>query len=511
MSTTNLTFSPVQTTLNAGQNYPNNQTQTGQWTVSQRRRDVYSIANEFGASGLTLRKAISKQICDRYGDYDKNCLTELLSQMGRTTRSRSYKEGHIETGRLVRNVFLVAHAGGSAGAAVAVTIAASSHTGSSSLPSVGDVMQIAPGGLFVQVVGKDTGDDKINRPGVDTTGAVLVPGSLGGTPTAHVIVIKPLISTESIPAITSTTQLIWHTTHVGEASCPVDGVKTSDDLYEYGYTIVRSGKEITSEAGNLEVSCELDGIYKGNIYANRDAALQELYHRKKVENEIIFVPMSDNATLTGYNNIEYGYSNGLIPQIQNNGGYTHTYTAGAWSFADFKTIARYLYNNGGVKKYLVKGGYDLIRAIQDDLASNNHPLIPKVEISIGNGQMAQDVKVNMEFASVNYAGVDFYFQTWDCFSDDNGSGVLYSNDAIFIPLDSQYIQDSITKRQTQKGKIQVHFREDKNATGGVRDENNMWLTSGKETTGCMFESWHALTELCVELCAANQWVYVKAT
>ncbi|MFN8296809.1 MAG: hypothetical protein U0T69_11475 [Chitinophagales bacterium] len=489
----------MSTTL-TGSNYPNNATVTGQYTTSFKRRDLYSVSQELGAAGLTLRRKINKEICDKYGDYTNSCLTELLEQMGRTLTSKSFKEGHLESGRLIRNVFLVAHAAGATGAAVAVTVAAASHTGTNSLPKVGDIMQIAPGGVFVQVVGKDTGSASINRPGVDTTGAVLVPGALGGTSTAHVLVLKPWISTTNIPAITSTTQLIWHTTQVGEASCPVDGNKTSDELYEYGYSIVRAGYEVTSEAGNIEVSCELGGVYPTDIYANRDVALQELLFEKAIENQIIFVPKSDDTT-------DYKQSNGVIPQIQNNGGYTHTYTT--WAFNDFKVIAKYLYNNGGVKKYLVKGAYDLIRQIQSDLAANNHPLIPKVQISIGSGQMVKDVAINMEFDCVKFAGVEFYFQTWDCFSDNDGRGALYGGDAIFMPLDSTYVQDSVTKKSVNKGKLEVYFRSDNSAVGGKRDKNNTWMIDASKVTGCMYDSWHGLAELCVEMMCANQWVYVK--
>ncbi len=496
---TNLVHSPVTTTL-TGNNYPDHQTQTGQYTTSFKRRDLYSVSQELGAAGLTLRRSINKSICDKYGDYESSCLTELLEQMGRTTTSKSFKEGHLESGRLIRNVFLVAKAGGAPGAAVAVTVAAPSHTGNYSLPKVHDILQIAPGGVFVQVVGKDTGDASINRPGVDATGATLVPGALGGTPTAHVLVLKPLISTTSIPAITATTQLIWHSTQVGEASCPVDGTKTSDELYEYGYSIVRGGYEVTSEAGNIEVSCELGGVYPTDIYANRDVALQELMFEKAIENTILFVPKSDDTS-------DYKQSNGIIPQIQNNGGYTHTYTT--WTFNDFKVIAKYLYNNGGVKKYLVKGAYELIRQIQDDLAANNHPLIPKVQINIGSGQMAKDVCVNMEFNCVVYAGVTFYFQTWDCFSDNEGRGEIYGGDAIFMPLDSMYVQDSNTKTSKNKGKLQVHFRSDNKAVGNVRNKNNTWMIDASKVSGCMYDSWHGLAELCVELMCANQWVYVK--
>lgn len=496
---TNLVHSPVTTTL-TGNNYPDHQTQTGQYTTSIRKRDLYSVSQELGAQGLTLRREINKSICDKYGDYSNSCLTELLEQMGRTSTSKAFKQGHLESGRLIRNVFLVATAGGAPGAAIAVTVAPASHTGSNSLPKVGDIMQIAPTGVFVQVVGKDTGDSKINRPGVDTTGAVLVPGALGGTPTAHVLVLKPWISTTAIPAITATTELVWHTTQVGEASCPVDGTKTSDELYEYGYSIVRAGYEVTSEAGNIEVSCEIAGIYKGDIYANRDIALQELMFEKAIENQIIFVPKSDDAS-------DYKQSNGLIPQIQNNGGYTHTYTT--WTFNDFKTIAKYLYNNGGVKQYLVKGAYDLIRAIQNDLAANNHPLMPKVQINIGNGQMAKDVCVNLEFSCVEFAGVKFYFQTWDCFSDNEGRGSIYGGDAIFMPLDSSYVQDSVTKKSVSKGKLEVHFRSDNSAVGGIRNKNNTWTIDSSKVTGCMYDSWHGLAELCVETTCANQWVYVK--
>lgn len=44
---TNLVHSPVTTTL-TGNNYPDHQTQTGQYTTSFKRRDLYSVSTRIG-------------------------------------------------------------------------------------------------------------------------------------------------------------------------------------------------------------------------------------------------------------------------------------------------------------------------------------------------------------------------------------------------------------------------------------------------------------------------------
>ena len=464
-------------------------------------KDIYELNAAAIASGVGnkyLKADIMGKVCDSYGEDYKKTLSYLLNELGSTKTTGAEWVGHHEETRAQRNFFiLVAAAAGSAGVAKEWTIAPSAHSNGKTMPMVGDEMEIQGTGIFVQVIGKDTGGTNVKM-GVNTSGVPITPGSLGGTNSANVLVVKPMIATQIVPAVSAVTPIIIHTTTVGVGSCPVDGYVRETDEYRYGFSQVRSTIAYDNNMVWKEVDCNYENLFKGKTFVSDTIAKNEMEHYRKVAHKIIFTPSATNTGLTT-NGSERNNSNGIIPQITSNGGYTHPYST--FSINDFKTIVRYLTLNGGTTSYMIMGGFDIIASIQDVLRANSVPVnIQQIVVS------GEKIGINLDFECITYNNIKFYFKVWDVFSSPNGAGVQYGNDAIAFPLDNVNAL-TLDRKSDSRKKLSVWF--EKGAKGEDYTENNMWTSTQKDSTGCDVGAWHALTSLNVELTCANQFVYIK--
>lgn len=465
-------------------------------------KDIYDLNAAAVAAGVgnkLLKTDMYDKVYKTHAEDYKKSLMYLLDELGSTNTTTAEWVGHHEQAQLQLNFFIQsALVGSGAGAAKAWTIASGSHFNGKSMPMVGDEIEVKGTGIFLQVVGKDTGSNNVKL-GVDASGAVFVPGALGGTASANVIVVKPKIATQTVPAVGGTTPIIIHTTTVGVGSCPVDGYIHDTTEYRYGFSQVRSDLGFHRNMVWKEVECSYANIFKGKTFVSDTFAKNEIDHYRKVAHKIIFTPSATNTGLT-VNGDERDNSNSIISQIVNNGGYTHTYST--WAFSDFKTIVRKLTLNGGTTSYMILGGYDLIAAIQDDLRANGAKPIELSQIVVAGKKFC----VNVDFECITYNGIKFYFKVWDIFSSEVGAGVQYSNDAIVFPLDDIEALTLDRKSDTRK-KLQVWF--EKGSNGQEYTHENFFISDQTKSSGCDKGSWHALTHLSVELSAVNQFVYIK--
>lgn len=473
--------------------------------TSIKQADVTDLYSLGGASGHMVRKQLSGMVHSKYGEESKKSMVDKLDALGRKRTTSSDLVYHLEKGRSVQNVKLVAAtAGASPGAAKTWTIAAGSHLGTRSFPIVGSVFEIAGTGMQVQVIGKDPGNNSTNL-GYTSAGVAVTAGSLGGTTTAHKIIVVPKLSGDTIPAVTTSTELINISTIVGRGSCPVDGIMPDWDRFEYGFSIVRKDIQLTGSTTQTEFSCEDANGFKTNVIADQIWIENELQFLRELDGEVMFgIPVTN----TGFQNngIENDKNTGIIPQVQNNGGLVHDYST--WTMSDWTTITNYLYHNGGDKKYLVSGGYQAISDIRADLLANG--LIPVTAQITVKGSANEDIALNYDFDMIKYNGIEFYFEVNDTFSQTNGFGSSYEGDAVFIPLGNTSVKGMDGKMKTT-GKVNVWYMEGLtvNSMNGVRDYTNVGVSNQMKNKGCDYSQWDALAEVCVEVITANQFVYLN--
>lgn len=476
--------------------------------TSLKRADVTDLYSLGGADGNMVRKELSGRVHSKYGEDTKKSLVDKLSMMGRKRTTSQDIVYHLEKGRSVQNVKVAAHAaGGGAGQAVTWTIASGSHVNHRTFPIVGSVFEIAGTGMMVQVIGKDTGSVEVkNRMGYDGSGAAVTAGSLGGTATAHKIIVIPKLAADTVPAVTTSTELINVTTIVGRGSCPVDGVMPDWDRFEYGFSIVRRDIQLTGSTTQTQFACEDANGFTTNVIADQIWIENELQFLREVDGEVMFgIPVTN----TGFQNngTENDKNTGIVPQIQNNGGLVHDYST--WTMNDWKTITDYLYHNGGDKKYLVSGGYTVINEIKADLLANGY--IPVTAQIIVKGTANEDIALNYDFDMIKMpGGIEFYFEVNDTFSQTSGYGSSYEGDAVFIPLGNTSVKGMDGKINTT-GKVNIWYMEGLtvNAMNGTRDYTNVGVSNQMKNQGCDYSQWGALAELCVEVITANQFVYLN--
>lgn len=475
--------------------------------TSLKRADVTDLYSLGGTDGHMVRKELSGRVHSKYVEDTKKSLVEKLSMMGRKRSTPQDIVYHLERGRNVQNVKVAAAAAGSgAGASKTWTIAAASHLNHRSFPIVGSVFEIAGTGMMVQVIGKDTGATEVkNRMGYTDAGVAVTAGSLGGTATAHKIIVVPKLVADTIPAVTTSTELINITTIVGRGSCPVDGIMPDWDRFEYGFSIVRRDIQLTGSTTQTQFACTDAEGFTTNVIADQIWIENEIQFLREVDGEAMFgVPVTN----TGFQNngTENDKNSGVITQIQNNGGLVHDYST--WTMSDWTTITNYLFHNGGDKKYLVTGGYQAISDIRADLLANG--LIPVTAQIIVKGSANEDISINYDFDMIKYNGVEFYFEINDTFSQTNGFGSSYEGDAVFIPLGNTSVKGMDGKMNTT-GKVNIWYMEGltTNTMSGVRDYTNVGVSNQMKNQGCDYSQWDALAELCVEVITANQFVYLN--
>jgi hypothetical protein len=463
--------------------------------------DIYAFVDSVGAPRHLLYD-VAGSVCDTFNQNYKKSLMYLLEEAGSTRTTGANWVGHREATRTYKNfTILAATVGSGAGAAKLWTVAPGSHFQGRVLAQVGDQLQIAGSRIFVQVIGKDSGGTN-HKLGVDTAGAAFVAGALGGTSTAIKLVVKPIIATDTVPVMLTTDLITNLSTSVGIGSCPVDGIVKDDDEYKFGFSYVRSSIEFTGNTRYKEVACTYKGAAMGKTFVDTTIGDNIINHYRKIQNKLMFIPNSTNTGLTN-NGEERDESNALIPQIQQNGGLTTTYTT--WTFANFKTIVRYLKNQGGSSKYMIKGGYDFIAAMMDDLRSNAVTAVVKQLIIPASGASNKEVCINLDYSCFVFNGVEFYFQEWDVMTDPEMAGATYAGDAIFFPMSDTLAINPDQTTETRK-KMTVWFEKTQR---GSADHMNQWYRDERNSTGCEKAGWEATTALSLEVFCANQFVYVQ--
>lgn len=457
-------------------------------------------------------ESYQKAIFDAENRYKDFKIFDLLKEIKSKKSVNTPLFGHLLRDRYILNFrpnAVVADPG--AGVGLQFVINAADHKNGATFPSVSEEYEMA-NGTFVKVIGKDTGADDGLVKGFTLAGVPITPGSIGGTPTAHVIVVQPLQAASNIGAIDQTTYFVFRSGSVGELSDKVDGKSTDPIEYQNCLGNVRHDYTISGNAAtnivwlNLDLDGSAPGGGKTDVWALNDYYTNALVFDAKIEHKLLFVPKTDNPNLATSGRT----TNGAIPQILAD-GYTHFYQSGNLQLQDFNQFVKYFVKNGGAMEYCILAGYDIYEAIQNLMRN----YFKDGSIEYGKSMMSKDTAVNFDFMTFKYNGITFHLKLFDAFTDrmqSGASGFKYDGEAMLFPMSRMSVWDKQQFKNVPKERMIYRYK----AEGGdVRDENNHWLTGGAvlakskrtSTIDGLVMSW--LAEVGMEMVGTRGFGYLK--
>lgn len=263
-----------------------------------------------------------------------------------------------------------------------------------------------------------------------------VQGRVSTDVTAGVFTVVPSKSTESIPTVTASEEVVvlsnlatefqdsrtpWNTTtwsYKNQLSHHYDTAKAS----------VTAMSEITwfTNLGKSESDAKWYLENNRNVYANVITHCEQ------------FMVVGDELTNSNATFNEVTATRGLIPDIEAYGN-VETYTAGSFSLTDLENMGLNLVQNKGSRENTLWVGYalkiELDKLFRTTDGLNNGGVI----YSMADGSsFGEERRVAFEFDHVSYGGFRYFIKRLDMFNDPQGlgaAGQTYTNMGVLIPSD----------------------------------------------------------------------------
>ena len=481
--------------------------------------DIMEIAN------APLREYIFHAMSYKYRNqlyqfFHQGSLLDMLGIFGAVqTTTMAHRIGHFVADRFSTAFKATAPAGAGAGMPQLLTIETDYST-----PSVLSALDIDSvivyGETQIQglVIGIDTGDARLRVNGVDNTGAPVTAGSMGGTPTNHVVCVIPMQNI-TLPAVTNTDGLFVLTSNSNEGRCPNNSIISKfDDALEFGSTLVGSDVRNTGHSNSTGVA-DFSFKYEGSPIkvvadvAHFDLKLKHIY---KVIGEILFGQKATNTNPLMIDS-EIKANNGIFTQAIANGGYYRTYVPGSLSYSsDVEAMFDFMAQNG-VNEAMLLSSYDQYKAIQAVIPQNNwsaniefSPEMYRASNPYQFDYTMSGMKFNFTTACIEQGGKKIWLKQLPHLSDMGTYGNAYKNTGILIPLQYYSVKDYITGQSRDAFAVNVYFQKDKH--GNVRDDRNMLVNGGasiKRNTNCDIEDITYLTQLTTEVVGAKNMMILQ--
>jgi hypothetical protein len=424
---------------------------------------------------------------------DDGQMIKFLYDRALVKRIRNESITHFEQPRTVQSFKVVNQAGGSAGAAVTLTLHTDSHDANGySFVRNNDVIMFA-GGVRAQVSSK-----------ADT----------GGASGANTISVTPLISGESIPATTNGEVVIiltnlFPTGSTGPTSRSWEPIKVTSftQIIREAYKIENSSrfsqtwvKDLTLGPDHPLVRNKLftPGDYK---FVNDSAHTYCMFRVAQEMALMMGVRATNNLVLNAQAGSDQNSMKGLIPSIQDDGLNPTPYTVGSFGLTEMEAITTLLIQQGGAKENMFMTGISLSQEMNSFL----HTLYENGAVTYGAFGNSKDRAVTYGFDSFTLDSFTFHKQVYNLFSHPELLGAAnfdYSGKGFVVPLDTQY--------DSQKGEsipsLRMLVRGDRDTIAEVRGGMTGHAGLNQSSEDAVYSDY--LSEIGLQTVALNRFVWV---
>lgn len=470
-------------------------------------------------------------LIDRFGEYHGGSFFHHMDMFGATKRIVNNSDfRHAEKPRIWQSMGIAASgagitagttfAGTVAGNPIGIQIATADHTSA----GTANASTFARIGDSVEVIGRKKGRIVYRDTGVAATSVLptgVSPGDYGGTTSNHVIVVYPFKATTVMgtPGLTvgSRFRVYGNSNIYGSDSRESLG----GDLIEWqgSFQILREYFEVDGSAaaqvGWIEVPYADGGC--GYVWVWNQHLDQKMRCLTQIDDTCIF---GEGKSSTAAELANISTTSGMLDEIQA-GGYTHNYTAGFWSMADWNVLIKYLTRNGGAPENLLYSGMDWrIQAVdkfqetfdKGAIVYNNFNQAAKTTQVYG--RTGEEIALRVGFSSFSKLGFTFHLYNYEGFDHPERAGLEglgYGGDAFMVPMDNRNIYVDGGQNTTLQKSCEIAIL---GAEGYERDLQH-WvhggaiIEPGKRTSGVDKMKFEWLMEFGVWPKALNRFAYIK--
>lgn len=445
----------------------------------------------------------ANKLVPRYGN---QLLTDLFGQYGKKIAVSGLEYNHAEEDRIMPKIKATT-AGAGANAAATFTLASTTPTQNVSLPQASPYIGTTLTSQGVPVREKDL---LLIRPSSGTASlSTYIWASVSSVNTsAGTFVASPIVSGESIPAISTAQEIVIFSNAHGEGSGQPASFSTRVKTYTNNLQIIKENYKISNTEKDVEIWFEVTGENgkTGKVFTIKGEG--DTYKRFLNQRELgmlIGKKMTNTTLADVYSANPVKMTNGLLPEIIANGT-NSTYSAiSGWTITDGYNLVKAMDKEKAAKENWLMAGINLSINIDNEMRTTFQN--GGIQFNSFNG--SQEQAVNLAFSSFRLGEYTFHKKTYDVFNDVQTLGAVgynFPNEGFVIPMDK--VRD-YTKGASMPMADSLRIRH-LAAPGGddSRDMNhvavNMFNVTGEDAYDCRYAS-----EIGFEGFALNRFAYIQ--
>jgi len=206
-------------------------------------------------------------------------------------------------------------------------------------------------------------------------------------------------------------------------------------------------------------------------------------------------------------------SEGLFAAIENRGNVYNDFAGaaapGAGALADFDTILKQLDTQGAIEENMLFLSRRTALDFDDMIAAMNGAYASTGAASYGLFNNEEDMALNFGFSGFRRGSYDFYKTDWKYLNDFSTRGNIGDIDGVMIPAGTSTVYDQLLGQNIRRPFLHVRYR------ASEADDRRMktWVVGsvGAATTGLDAMQIHFLSERCLCVQGANNFVLMKST
>ena len=206
-------------------------------------------------------------------------------------------------------------------------------------------------------------------------------------------------------------------------------------------------------------------------------------------------------------------SEGLFAAIEDRGNVYNDFAGaaapGAGALADFDTILKQLDTQGAIEENMLFLSRRTALDFDDMIAAMNGAYASTGAASYGLFNNEEDMALNFGFSGFRRGSYDFYKTDWKYLNDFSTRGNIGDIDGVMIPAGTSTVYDQLLGSNIRRPFLHVRYR------ASEADDRRMktWVVGsvGAATTGLDAMQIHFLSERCLCVQGANNFVLMKST
>ena len=206
-------------------------------------------------------------------------------------------------------------------------------------------------------------------------------------------------------------------------------------------------------------------------------------------------------------------SEGLFAAIEDRGNVYNDFAGaaapGAGALADFDTILKQLDTQGAIEENMLFLSRRTALDFDDMIAAMNGSYASTGAASYGLFNNEEDMALNFGFSGFRRGSYDFYKTDWKYLNDFSTRGNIGDIDGVMIPAGTSTVYDQLLGSNIRRPFLHVRYR------ASEADDRRMktWVVGsvGAATTGLDAMQIHFLSERCLCVQGANNFVLMKST